>query len=155
VNLLQKNPRLNHSEPASYPVRRMNDVNREPEIIRGHVSLQWIGLDDLAYLVFDEDAEIELEDAKEIIRNIATRHPDGKYPSFIDVRSIRSISAEARDYFVSAAAQKFRIAEALVVETTASWLFAGFYIRFHKPDSPAKLFTSKEEAIAWLKTFLS
>jgi hypothetical protein len=133
----------------------MKEVNKEPEIVKGRVSLQWIGRDGLAYLIFEEDAEIELADAKEIVQNIASRHPDGKYPLLIDVRRIRSISSDARDYFVGASAQKYRIAEALIVETTASWLFAGFYIRFHKPDNPAKLFENQEIAIQWLKTFLS
>ncbi len=125
------------------------------EKVRSRVAVQWIGEDGLAYLIFDVDAEIELSDAKEIVNNIATRHPDGKYPLLIDVCRIRSISAEARDYFVSASAQKYRIAEALIVETTASRLFAGFYIRFHKPESPSKLFTNREEALFWLKSFLA
>ena len=133
----------------------MKRSKKEPELVRSRVALQWIGIDGLAYLVFDEDAEIELNDAIEIVNNIATRHPDGKYPLLIDVCRIRSISTDARNYFVSAAAQKYRIAEALVVETTASRLFAGFFIRFHKPDSPARLFPRQEEAIRWLKSFLS
>jgi hypothetical protein len=133
----------------------MKQDRNEPELVRSRVSLQWIGVDGLAYLVFDDDAEIELQDAKDIVNNIAIRHPDGKYPLLIDVCRIRSISNDARNYFVTAAAQKYRIAEALVVETTASRLFAGFFIRFHKPDNPARLFDSQIEAIAWLKSFLS
>lgn len=46
-----------------------------------------------------------------------------------------------------------RIAEAILVETTANRLMANVYVNYNKPRIPTKIFTNEEEAIKWLKSF--
>jgi hypothetical protein len=63
------------------------------------------------------------------------------------------MSSEARELSASQSPGT-RVAEAVLVNTLAIRLMGNFYINFNKPTVPTKLFTSEEDAIAWLKTFI-
>ena len=61
---------------------------------------------------------------------------------------------ETRDYYSSQEGLVATKALALLVESPVSKIMANFFIYFSKPAIPTQLFTSEDEAVAWLKTFL-
>lgn len=100
-----------------------------------------------------EGAEIDTEGIKEILG--ATRKLAGKrkYPVLIDARVEFYTSHEARELSAQHGSL-YKLAEAALVNSLAGRLIGNFYINFNKPTVPAKVFTSREEAITWLKEFL-
>ena len=46
---------------------------------------------------------------------------------------------------------KVRKAQALVVSNLPSKLLANFFIKYHKPVNPTKIFSDYDEALNWLK----
>ncbi|MFI5148970.1 MAG: hypothetical protein ACHQRM_04505 [Bacteroidia bacterium] len=121
---------------------------------RTRVSEQWLGEDGIAYLVFKEGAEIELEDAVKIVQYIELQYPESKFPVLVDVSCIQSISHEARTFLADTSARKISFAVAILVGSTSSTLFGNFFMRFHKPLANTRLFKDKEEAARWLKASL-
>ncbi len=55
--------------------------------------------------------------------------------------------------FISNEANKYGKADAFVIQSLPQKLIGNFYLKFHKPKIPSKLFTSKEKALKWLRTF--
>lgn len=71
----------------------------------------------------------------------------------IDMRQLTSMSKEARTYYADDNSAKGRVAIALLIDSYFSKIMANFYISYSKPPYPVKLFTSKQEAIEWLKGY--
>jgi len=59
-----------------------------------------------------------------------------------------------REFTASHEGQRYSLAEAVVINSTAQRLMGNFYLRINRPVKPMRLFTSVEEAVKWLKTFL-
>ena len=73
----------------------------------------------------------------------------------LDLRQIKSQTREARDYYGGEESGRCFSAAAVLVESPVSRLLGNFFIGFNKStNAPLKLFTSEQEAIEWLKTFL-
>jgi len=75
-----------------------------------------------------------------------------KRPHLITATKFVIMEKEAME-FISTEANKFGIADAFVIRSLPQKIIGNFYLKFHKPKIPTKLFTSKEKAITWLKTF--
>lgn len=69
----------------------------------------------------------------------------------LDARNHFTVTREARALLASEEFARLLLASAFVVRTTASKITGNFYIRFHKPANPTKLFSGEEEALRWLK----
>ena len=64
---------------------------------------------------------------------------------------MRGIEREARAYYSSL---RSITARALLVESPVTRVMANFFISINKPPVPTKLFTSEDQAVAWLKNFM-
>ncbi len=114
----------------------------------------WSDKDDISWLVFAQDAEISREDMIEII-SMSTRNHNGveSLKVLVDIRGIESFSLEARQYAASAHLKDIYSCMALVASTPATKLLGNFFVRFHKPPRPTKIFDTVEEAKNWLMNF--
>jgi len=99
-------------------------------------------------------AEETLETAIENIKGCAEFAGNNRLPVFIDYTNIRSITREARGYYAGEECSQVVSATAILTRNTISKVIANFYLGLNKPKNPTKLFTSKENAIKWLKGFL-
>jgi hypothetical protein len=103
------------------------------------------------YVRHKADIQIDLEAAKihaEIILDLCNGY---KYPVILDGRNITaSISHEARK-FISGYEPivSVRSAQAIIVNNIPTRLLANFYLKFHKPKHPVKIFTNLEDAEKW------
>lgn len=80
---------------------------------------------------------------------------DTRRPIFVELDDIKSVSKESRRIYSSEETAKYLSAAALLVGNPVSRLFGNFFQGINKTYMPVKLFTSTEEAISWLKTFLA
>lgn len=97
---------------------------------------------------------LELVDAKENIEAIKQFANGNALPVLVDIRQSKGGSKESRAYFASEEVGKIQSACALLVTSPLSRLIGNFFIGFNKTKFPTKLFSSEENAMIWLKTFL-
>ena len=107
--------------------------------------------DGIFRLIFIENAEIELEDAKEmgtIIRQIANGQ---KFAVLVDGTNVFSVSPEAKVLIASKEYTKDRIAAAFIINSLGNRIAGNFFIKFNKPATPTQLFNDEKSALEWLK----
>lgn len=111
----------------------------------------WSDTDGISWLVFAIDSEIDEQDVRTISNYALQDDPSGvKFLVLVDIRNISMITSEARTYASSREMTNISKAVAIVVGSPATRLIANFFIRFHKPLIPSKIFTSTKEAKQWL-----
>lgn len=112
-----------------------------------------MGSDGIARTKVKSGAEIFLKDAKENTAVIETFYNGKKFPLLVDIRNIKSISPEAREHFTLKGRESVVKAFALILSSAISRIIGNFFLSFHKPAVPVKLFDREEKALAWLKDF--
>ena len=75
------------------------------------------------------------------------------FPSIVDVRSVKSVTKEARDIFASHDGTVMLKAAALVTSSVIGKMLATFFMTFNKPNIPIKLFSAEDEAVEWLASY--
>lgn len=95
-------------------------------------------------------AEIELDDAKEIRKEVLGVANGNKYAIFLDGTETFEITSEARKLISEIDNASQRIAIAFYIKSLANKLAGNFFINVNKPFTPTKIFSTKESALAWL-----
>lgn len=68
----------------------------------------------------------------------------------VDVRGVKKVTKEFRDYAATEEAAAYTKAVALLVGSGFSRIAGNIYLSFNKPKNPTKLFTDEAKAIDWL-----
>ncbi|MES2589200.1 MAG: hypothetical protein V4622_09475 [Bacteroidota bacterium] len=97
---------------------------------------------------------IDLEIAKEIIRDRIMFSGDDDANLLVDNTRIKTIDKAARDYFGSEESNQKLNIMAIYANTTLSVFLANFVIKIsmRKYTVPIRLFTDKNKAIEWIKS---
>jgi len=100
-------------------------------------------------VVLSDDAEINKDDVIEQ-RKIASELTGDKPHVVLAIAGRRtSATKEAREYS-SGNIPKGRMAEAILIKSLPVRLMGKFFINFHKPTVPTKMFENESEAMLWL-----
>lgn len=110
--------------------------------------------DNIIHIHIKSGREIELSDAVYIVEAMGKLGNGKKYPILIDAGAFSSIDKEARIFSAAAESNIYTIADAIAYCNLAQKLLANFYMKHNKPVIPTRAFPHKQEAIAWLKTFI-
>ena len=113
----------------------------------------WMESDGIAHTMVKPDAEIFLQDAKENTAMVETFYNGQKFPLLVDIRNIKSISGEAREHFTLNGRESVVNAYAMILSSSLSRMIGNFFLSFHRPIVPVKLFDREEEALEWLRSF--
>lgn len=113
----------------------------------------WMGPDGIARTQVKPGAEIFIQDAKENTAAIETFYSGKKFPLLVDIREIKSISPEAREHFTLKDRESVVKAFAMLLSSSLSRIIGNFFLSFHKPVVPVKLFDNEKKALAWLSGF--
>ena len=124
------------------------------EILETAKSKLWLGDDGIVRIIHVPDADVTLADAKETMAAYLKINQGKHRPLFVDTKTMKSIAREARHYYAGEEAAMVASAVALIVETPVSRVLGNFYIGLSNPHLPSRLFTSEEEALAWLKGYI-
>jgi hypothetical protein len=98
------------------------------------------------------DDTITLEQAKELFNAYLKLSKGKKSPHLITVSKFVIMEKDVMEFITKVANKKGK-ADAFVIHSLPQKIIGNFYLKFHNPSIPTKLFTSKEKAIAWLKRF--
>ena len=91
-------------------------------------------------------------DARENLEAIRQILGGKKACVLVDMRQTAILDKQARQVY--ATESDFALAQAMLVESAFTRISANLFIRVGHPVHPTRMFTSEEEAIAWLKGFL-
>lgn len=106
--------------------------------------------DRILRIEFPIDAYVELEDTIEIHEACEFLTKGKKYLKLIVAKGTLISSKATRSYRATLKENDGRIAEALVYKSYGNKIVFNFYLTFHKPSVPTKLFSTEEKAIEWL-----
>ena len=131
----------------------MNDeVNAVIEVRLGQV---WLGEDGILRAISTlPNAEMKLEDAKEAVEAYRQAGQGKPRPLFSDSRKIKTLDRESRVYSASKEVARVITAAAIMIDSPVGRVIGNFFLRVNKPRYPCRLFTSEDEALKWLKTFI-
>jgi hypothetical protein len=102
---------------------------------------------------FHQGAEVAVEHARDNMAALLSLVAPRRVPVLVDLRGIRSQSAEARAVFAGPEAVRVSNAVALLIGSPVSRVLGNFYLGFNKPVTPTRLFTTVSDARAWLLEF--
>jgi len=120
-------------------------------VIETRTARMWMGDDGILRSSLREGADENEEDAVANVAAGSMLAGDRKIPILADWTEVSFISQQARRVYAGKETNRYTLALALVVGTPLSELIGSFFIGLNKPMFPTKLFTSEQEAIAWLK----
>jgi hypothetical protein len=108
-------------------------------------------------LSFKDSVNFELKDAIEVDDITFELVKGCPFVTLVDARNIRSnISHEAREYFAkNEKITKIRKGQSIIVNSLHTKLLANFYMKFHKPENPVKIFNDYDKAEKWIKEIRS
>lgn len=122
------------------------------ELITEHhatARMDWDG-HGILVVTINDDIELSLQDIIEH-REIAARLTQSKPHSVLAIAGERTqASSEAREYAASNIPVG-RVAEAVVIRSLTVRILGNFYLQFHKPGVPTKMFDDRYEAMRWLE----
>ena len=99
--------------------------------------------------------ETTLDEAKGALAAQSKVGGDKSRPTLADIRKLKGITREAREYLSGKDAQETMSALAILIGSPVSRVIGNFFLGLNKPSFPTRLFTSEEEAVKWLKGFIA
>lgn len=102
--------------------------------------------------VYVKNLTIDLDLAKEMVRERLRLLNGRTYPFLADVRQLKLATKEARDYFAKEGV-KGMTALAILIGNPLTVIMANLFITFSKPLVPTKAFRTREQAVKWLQQF--
>lgn len=104
----------------------------------------------LLVITLAEDCELSLDDIREQ-REIAFSFHQGKPHVVLAIAGQRTSATEEARKYASMNVPEGRLAEAILIRSLPVRLLGNFYLKFHKPNVPTKMFESRENAMIWLR----
>jgi len=114
----------------------------------------WLDEEGILRVLAKDGAEIDLEEAKACFRAYRKLGLGAGWKTLqlLDAGAGVVITPEARDY-VSKHGKAYFTASAVVSKSLAVRLVINFFNSFYKQDVPLRMFSTEEEALAWLRKF--
>ncbi len=100
--------------------------------------------------IHSEEKAKENIDAYERVRNRVGKE---KIRVLVDMRAIKGVSRDAREYYANERTASIQRATALVIKSPLSRVIANFFMGLNRPLTPTRMFTDVDEAIEWLQSF--
>ncbi len=98
---------------------------------------------------------VDLKIAKESVNERIAMLGNVSYPLLINIKSVKTVTKEARDFLASEEGCKGVKAASILIDSVIGSMIGNFFIRISKPLVPTRLFTNEEEAKKWLSRFSS
>lgn len=113
----------------------------------------WLRDDGVLEILYEDGAHLTLEDSKLYVEAMGQLIPGGRpAPLLVDFGGLVSQTSEGRAYFAqSEDARRVASKVALLTKSLVSRVLANSYLAIKRPNIPTRLFTSRDEAIAWLR----
>lgn len=78
------------------------------------------------------------------------KHGGGRFYNIYEFESFAEMDPEVREWAAETSGNNYTYVDALVISNLAQKIIANFYLKFNKPASPTKIFTSVDKAYEWI-----
>lgn len=107
--------------------------------------------DSIMVIIYSKELTIDLEVAKQMVKERLSVFNNNNYPVLVDARYIKYATKEARDHFAKEDGVKGITALAILIGNYLTATMANLYIKFSKPPIQTKVFNTRDQAVKWLK----
>ncbi|TNE48417.1 MAG: hypothetical protein EP343_16280 [Deltaproteobacteria bacterium] len=114
----------------------------------------WLEPDGILRCFFYKETKVTLQIAQELHKAFLSLNQDMKRPVLSDVRNLRQIHREARQFFDTQAVHDVVLANAVVVNSLLTQTVVNLFTKMSQPPYPLRTFADEEAALAWLQTFV-
>lgn len=97
---------------------------------------------------------VDLEMAKASVTYRLQQYHDKDYPLFVNIKTVKHITKEARDYLASKEGCHKAASCAILINSNVTRVLANYFIMINKPLVPTKVFTNEEGAKQWLSEYI-
>ena len=108
-------------------------------------------IDDVVHVIYHEQAFFGIEEAKSVSKDRIGFCGGSTYPHLFDIRKVRKMSKEARDFI--AQDNELISVSAMLVSSSVVKMIANFFVQVNPPKIRTKAFTDKNQACRWLWHF--
>jgi hypothetical protein len=122
--------------------------------LRTRTTVSRLDPDGILHVTYLPGVEETLADAEENFRAGTAAWGEQRRPVLVDAREVKFQNRDVRQYHSRPESMRRVSALALLVESPLSRIIANFFITLNKPATSTRVFTSEEEAHAWLKGFM-
>lgn len=98
---------------------------------------------------------VDLLMAKASVAYRIKHYYDKDYPLFIDIKVVKHITKDARDYLASKEGCHKAASCAIIINSNVTRVLANYFIAINRPLVPTKVFTNEEAAKQWLTEYIS
>jgi hypothetical protein len=129
----------------------MNAMERALNLV--HTSLATLYVEDeIITIEYNVGVNVDINGAKELFDAVSEFNKDGiKRPILVDMRFLKTISGDARDYSSSEEACQCTSKVALWTQSALSNFIGNLFLRISEKPIPMKLFLDETMAKKWLK----
>ena len=130
------------------------EVTYVSEIIKCRIATIALRSDNILHIDIKGDDLFVLSNVHEAMVAAYKIGKGKKFANLITIAPDCTADHDARALSTSAEGSKYKVADAFVIHSLAQKMVANFYMKFHKPVTPTKFFTSADDAINWLQAFI-
>ncbi|WP_439337963.1 DUF7793 family protein [Thalassobellus citreus] len=110
--------------------------------------------DGILHIIYHQGVSIDLDAAIQVVKDRLLLHEGQFLPILCDIRGIKNINKSARAYVAMEGSTLIK-AVAVIIEPPVSKMLSEFYIRTSTPQIPTKSFENKEDALKFLRAFMT
>jgi hypothetical protein len=111
--------------------------------------------DGIVQVTFHRNVKLDLA-LQMLLLNIYQEITEKKpHPFLFEAMSGIKVTREARDNALRIEKENPGSAYAVVADTLAYQVIANFYVKVRRPSKPYRVFRKKEDAVKWLRTFVT
>ncbi|MFZ6009124.1 MAG: hypothetical protein ACOYXT_02155 [Bacteroidota bacterium] len=103
----------------------------------------------ILFFVYKQGVTLDVEAAKRIVADRVKAQKNVSYPVFCDMRGIKDIDKNARDYLAKEGSQLVK-AVGVLIESPVTKIMGNFYLKINQPLTPTRMFTDKNNALEFL-----
>lgn len=108
----------------------------------------------IMHQTYDSGSELVYQDSLDEFELYQKGYCDNtRRPILVELDNVRTVSKESRGVYSSPDTAEYFSAAALLVGNPVSRIIGNFYLGISKTSMPVRMFTEREEAIAWLTNF--
>ncbi|MBC7694725.1 MAG: hypothetical protein H7141_04675 [Burkholderiales bacterium] len=105
-------------------------------------------------IVINETREFTIDDLKILVKG-QKELGEKKMPALVVCAEHAATNIELLNTVAKNAFNPYSTADAFVLKSMAQKILANFYIKINKPERPTMFFNHKEDALVWLKNYIS
>ena len=131
----------------------MNDLGKEKFVGVAEVKI-WLGDDGIVRIKYPDNFHITMD----VMESVYQQHlqiTTEKRPILADCGTVASVDYDAQQFVSTDERAALTSALAVIVKSAFTRAMGQMFMMFHKPPYPTRMFHDEEDALEWLKTFIT